>query len=184
MFPSTNNTFRFSHCRSRCLRITQKEEKVVRAKLNAKYKTIESRKDGTKFTNRPLENAADRLSAVSAQYEELQKELVEQVVSVAHTFVEIWETVAGLLAELDVLLGFADLAVTAPSRYARPVMLPPEAGEITLIGSRHPCVEAQVGRERKRGGWGRTASSAGFLHPHTRHFMCYYRSAPEFRVRM
>lgn len=33
-----------------------------------------------------------------------------QVVSVAHTFVEVWESMAGLLAELDVLSGFADVA--------------------------------------------------------------------------
>lgn len=70
-----------------------------------------------------------------------------QVVSVAHTFVEVWEGVAALLAELDVLLGFADLAVTAPTPYVRPEMLAPETGEITLSGSRHPCVEVQVGFE-------------------------------------
>ena len=40
---------------------------------------IEARKDGTKFTNRDLESAAERLGAVSGQYEDLQKELVEQV---------------------------------------------------------------------------------------------------------
>ncbi|KAG1666042.1 hypothetical protein FOA52_006916 [Chlamydomonas sp. UWO 241] len=134
---------KYANTRARCLRITQKEEKIVRAKLNSRYKTIEARKDGTKFTNRELEKAAERLSAVSGQYEELQRELVEQVVSVAHTFVEVWEGVAGLLAELDVLLGFADLAVCAPSRYVRPTMLPAESGELTLVGSRHPCVEAQ-----------------------------------------
>lgn len=44
-----------------------------------RYKVIEARKDGTKFTNRDLENAAERLGAVSGQYEDLQKELVEQV---------------------------------------------------------------------------------------------------------
>lgn len=116
----------------------------MRPKLNAKYKTIESRKDGTKFTNRQIESAAERLSTVSSQYEDLQTELVEQVVSVAHTFVEVWDTVSNLLAELDVLLGFADLSVSAPSRYVRPTILPADAGEITLVGCRHPCVEAQV----------------------------------------
>lgn len=65
----------------------------------------------------------------------------------AHTFVEVWEGVAALLAELDVLLGFADLAVTAPTPYVRPEMLAPETGEITLSGSRHPCVEVQVSFE-------------------------------------
>lgn len=52
-----------------------------------------------------------------------------QVVGVAHTFVEVWETVAGMLTELDVLLGFAELAVCAPTPYVRPTMLGPESGE-------------------------------------------------------
>ncbi|GAX83908.1 hypothetical protein CEUSTIGMA_g11332.t1 [Chlamydomonas eustigma] len=138
---------RFSNTKSRCLRITQKEEKVVRAKLNAKYKTIESRKDGTKFTNRSLEKTAERLSAVLNQYEDLQRELVDQVVSVAQTFVEVWDGISSLIAELDVLVGFADLTVTAPCPYVRPTLLPAESGEITLVGSRHPCVEAQDGIE-------------------------------------
>jgi len=136
---------KYANTRTRCLRITQKEEKAVRGKLNAKYKTIEARKDGTKFTNRALEAAAERLHLVCGQYEELQRELVEQVVSVAHTFVEVWEGVAALLAEVDVLAGFADLAVNAPAAYVRPVMLPAEKGEVVLLGCRHPCVEAQEG---------------------------------------
>ena len=36
-----------------------------------------------------------------------------QVVAVAHTFVEVWEAAAALLAELDVLLSFAEAAVVA-----------------------------------------------------------------------
>ena len=47
----------------------------------------------------------------------------------AHTFVEVWETVAGMLTELDVLLSFAELAVCAPTPYVRPTMLGPEAGQ-------------------------------------------------------
>ena len=58
-----------------------------------------------------------------------------QVVGVAHTFVEVWENVSALLAELDVLLGFAELAVNAPTPYVRPTMLPTDAGEIVLIGA-------------------------------------------------
>ena len=138
---------RHSNQKSRCLRITQKEEKLVREKLNAKYRVIEARKDGTKFTNKSLESAASDLSRVSGQYEELQKELVSQVVAVAHTFLEVWDGVASLLADLDVLLGFADLAISAPTRYVRPKMLSSDSGEIALIGSRHPCVEAQDGIE-------------------------------------
>lgn len=59
-----------------------------------------------------------------------------QVVGVAHTFVEVWEGVAALLAEMDVLLGFAEVAVNAPTPYVRPQMLPPDDGELKLVGCR------------------------------------------------
>eukprot|EP00891_Asterochloris_glomerata_P003123 jgi/Astpho2/3123/fgenesh1_pm.00051_%23_46_t len=138
---------RLNNSRTRCLRITQKEEKQVRKKLQAKYQTLETRKDGTKFTNRGLKEAAERLQGLAGQYDDMQKQLVEQVVGVAHTFVEVWQAVAALLAELDVLLGFAELSVSAPTPYVRPKMLPADGGELVLKGSRHPCVEAQDGVE-------------------------------------
>jgi hypothetical protein len=59
------------------------------------------------------------------------------VISVAQTFSEVWEGVGSLLAEMDVLLGFAELAVNAPMPYVRPEMLPADAGEIVLEGSRY-----------------------------------------------
>lgn len=60
------------------------EEKVVRKKLQAKYMVLETRKDGTKFTNRPLKEAAERLQNLSGQYDDMQKQLVEQVI-LSHT---------------------------------------------------------------------------------------------------
>ena len=53
---------------------------------------------------------------------------------VAQSFCEVWETVATALAELDVLLGFADLAVSAPLPYVRPKMLPADEGVLELEG--------------------------------------------------
>ena len=58
----------------------------------------------------------------------------------------MWQTVASLLSELDVLLGFADLAACSPAPYVRPTMLGAECGELVLRGARHPCVEAQEAR--------------------------------------
>ena len=43
---------------------------------------------------------------------------------------------AALLAEMDVLLGFAEVAVNAPTPYIRPVMLPADDGELKLVGCR------------------------------------------------
>ena len=57
---------------------------MVRKKLQAKYMVLETRKDGTKFTNRPLKEAAERLQNLSGQYDDMQKQLVEQV-TVSHT---------------------------------------------------------------------------------------------------
>ncbi|KXZ42923.1 hypothetical protein GPECTOR_111g256 [Gonium pectorale] len=136
---------RAANVRTRCLRITQKEEKNVRNKLQAKYIVIETRKDGTKFTNRALRDAAERLNAASSQYEAMQAELVEQLVGVAATFVEVWEAVGGVLAELDVLLSFAEAAVVAPVPYVRPEMLGADEGVIELKECRHPNVEVQDG---------------------------------------
>ena len=59
-----------------------------------------------------------------------------QVVSVAATFCQVWEGVTALIAEVDVLAGFAELATSAPVAYVRPTMLPSDAGEIKLIGCR------------------------------------------------
>jgi len=132
-----------NNSRTRCMRITAKEEKQARKKLSAKYLLLETRKDGTKFTNRALKDAAQRLADLTADYNARQTELVEQVVAVAHSFVDVWLTVAATLAELDVLAGFAELSVNAPTPFVRPEMLDADAGEVTLQGSRHPCVEAQ-----------------------------------------
>ncbi len=50
--------------------------------LSQKYLVLETRKDGTKFTSRALKDAAERLTGAAAEYEALQKDLVEQVGSV------------------------------------------------------------------------------------------------------
>lgn len=121
-----------SNQRMRCLRITAKEEKVVRKKLQAKYIELETRKDGMKFTNRQMRAAAERLQALSSDYDAKQKQLVAQVISVASTFCEVWDTVSTLVAELDVLTAFADVAASAPVPYVRPNMLPSD-GTLPVI---------------------------------------------------
>jgi hypothetical protein len=41
--------------------------------------TLETRKDGTKFTSRALKQAAERQAELAGRYESLQKDLVAQV---------------------------------------------------------------------------------------------------------
>jgi DNA mismatch repair protein MSH2 len=134
-----------SNQKIRCLRITAKEEKSVRKKLQAKYIELETRKDGVKFTSRHLRSAAEELQRLSSEYNSKQAKLVSQVVAVAATFSQVWENVSGILAELDVLCGFSELSISAPTQYVRPKLLPSDGHEIRLKGSRHPCVESQDG---------------------------------------
>uniref|UniRef100_A0A7S2Z125 DNA mismatch repair proteins mutS family domain-containing protein n=1 Tax=Chloropicon laureae TaxID=464258 RepID=A0A7S2Z125_9CHLO len=130
--------------RTRCLRITAKEEKAVRRRLQSgTFVVLETRKDGTKFLSRAFRKLAERERETNESYQEKQGELIEAVVGVAHSYAGVWRQVSKLVAELDALAGFADLAVSAG--YCKPKMLPAEAGRLVLRGSRHPCVEAQEG---------------------------------------
>ncbi|XP_077228945.1 MUTS homolog 2 [Tasmannia lanceolata] len=124
-------------------RITKKEEPKVRKKLNTHYTVLETRKDGIKFTNSKLKKLGDQYLKLVEEYTSYQKELVIRVVQTATTFNEVFDSLAGALSELDVLLSFADLATSCPTPYIRPEITPSDKGDIILEGSRHPCVEAQ-----------------------------------------
>lgn len=124
-------------------RITKKEEPKVRKKLNSQYITLETRKDGIKFTNAKLRRLSEQYTKLTDEYSSTQRELVAKVVDVAATFVEVFSGVAVLLAEMDVLLSFADLSCSCPTPYVRPSITSADEGDIILEGSRHPCVEAQ-----------------------------------------
>lgn len=50
---------------------------------------------------------------------------------------------SSLIASLDVLVSFAVVAVSAPTPYVRPKMLPYGSGSMKLKQARHPCVEMQ-----------------------------------------
>jgi len=143
---------KMSNQKLRCLRITKKEEMAARSSMKSlRFVELETRKDGVKFTNDRLRAAAERLHELSIEYDRKQAKLVAQVVEVAATFSPVWEKVAGVVAELDVLNGFAVLGASAPIQYVRPVLVDDECGSadgenrsaIVLKKSRHPCVEAQ-----------------------------------------
>ncbi|KAL4566420.1 hypothetical protein LXL04_030535 [Taraxacum kok-saghyz] len=124
-------------------RITKKEEPKIRKKLTTQFIVLETRKDGVKFTNTKLKKLGDQYQKVLEEYKSCQKELVAKVVETSATFSEVFEGLGNLLAELDVLLSFADLAASSPTPYTRPEITPSDTGDIILEGSRHPCVEAQ-----------------------------------------
>lgn len=130
-------------------RITKKEEPKIRKKLTTQFIVLETRKDGVKFTNAKLKKLGDQYQKILEEYKNCQKELVNRVVQTAATFSEVFillsydvaslwhlfcinessllqvfESLAGLLSELDVLLSFADLASSCPTSYTRPDITP------------------------------------------------------------
>ncbi|KAF3543519.1 hypothetical protein DY000_02004503 [Brassica cretica] len=124
-------------------RITKKEEPKIRKKLTTQFLVLETRKDGVKFTNTKLKKLGDQYQSVVEDYKSCQKELVDRVVQTVASFSEVFEELAGMLSEMDVLLSFADLAASCPTPYCRPEVTSSDVGDIVLEGSRHPCVEAQ-----------------------------------------
>ncbi|KAL5054444.1 hypothetical protein RYX36_035126 [Vicia faba] len=110
-------------------RFTKKEEPKIRKKLNTQFIVLETRKDGVKFTNTKLKKLGDKYQQILEEYKSCQKQLV---VEIAATFSEVFESLAALISELDVLLSFVDLASSCPTPYTRPEITSPDEGDIIL----------------------------------------------------
>ena len=130
------------------LRLTKKEEASVRDVLSAKFIQLEARKDGVKFTSKALKRASDARSQLGRQYASQQRTLVARVVDVASSYADVFLSAAAVIAQLDVLAAFADVAATSPSPYVRPRLRSSsdddgQPARIRLLRCRHPCVEAR-----------------------------------------
>jgi DNA mismatch repair ATPase MutS len=55
------------------------QEKTLRSKIQNKYITLETRKDGTKFTSKRMKEAAAELNEAAKQYSETQRTLIDSV---------------------------------------------------------------------------------------------------------
>jgi len=126
-------------------RLTKKEEIQVRSKLQSKYLTLETRKEGTKFTSKRLKQLSENRQELDRTYESQQRQLVDKVVDVASSFSELFLRASAYVSELDVLASFAEVAATSPSNYTRPTILAASNNSIIFKACRHPCVEAQGG---------------------------------------
>ena len=126
-------------------RLTKKDETMARSKLSksAQFQILEAKKDGSKFTNKKLRALSQKRLDIDRTYEAKQKHLVQRVLDVAVSFVDIFLKASSVMAELDVLCAFAEVAQTAPTPYIRPQMTNADEKELVLLDSRHPLVETQ-----------------------------------------
>ncbi|KAL3782964.1 hypothetical protein HJC23_003120 [Cyclotella cryptica] len=102
-------------------------------------------KNGVYFSTKALEQLGTKKRDLTVEYQQKQRDIVEQVMSVAATYAPVLERAGACLSELDVLASLAFVAAYSRDGYCRPVMTDGEEDGlgIELVGARHPCVELQ-----------------------------------------
>jgi DNA mismatch repair protein MSH2 len=124
-----------------CFRLTRNEAGCIRQKKA--YQEISTQKNGVYFTTSTLQDKRREFDQLSENYNRTQSGLVNEVVSVASSYVPVVEKLAAVLAHLDVIVSFAHVSVHAPTSYTRPTMHPRGTGNTVLKEARHPCMEMQ-----------------------------------------
>ncbi|XP_061405815.1 LOW QUALITY PROTEIN: DNA mismatch repair protein Msh2-like [Lethenteron reissneri] len=121
-------------------RVTSKDEKALRN--NKKYSTIDSQKNGVRFTNSKLSALNEEYVRCRDDYQETQKAIVVEIINISAGYTEPMQLLSDVVARLDVLTSLALVSHSAPVAYVRPRLSPP-GGDLVLKGARHPCLEAQ-----------------------------------------
>ena len=107
---------------------------------------MEANKSGIKFRNSKLEQLNDSHSDISKRYEEQQKSIVSEMVAISSGYTEPMSHLGQVISKLDVLVSLAVSAVSAPTQFSRPKVLPSSTGQpaqLHLTQLRHPIVELQ-----------------------------------------
>ncbi|PNF30713.1 DNA mismatch repair protein Msh2 [Cryptotermes secundus] len=125
------------------LRVTLKEERVLRNNKN--YETLDTNKSGVRFHSPVLADLNSEYLRARSRYAEQQKAIVTEIVNIAAGYAGTLQQIGDVLACLDVLANFAEVAVTAPKPFVRPTLHDEGAGMLILKQVRHPCLEVQDG---------------------------------------
>eukprot|EP01135_Chromosphaera_perkinsii_P002024 Nk52_evm71s215 gene=Nk52_evmTU71s215 len=122
-------------------RVTRKDEKVLRKQSS--YFTIDTQKNGVRFTNSKLKAINTEYQSLKEQYDTVQSGLATEIINICSGYCEPLEMLNDVLAFLDVLTSFASVSSNAPTPYVRPNLTPMGEGDLKLLGARHPCLEVQ-----------------------------------------
>lgn len=115
-----------------------------RASIPADYERRQTLTGAERFVTPALREHEERVLSAAERIEARERELFEALRADVAREVPRLQCVARLVAELDVLATFAEVA--ACERYVRPVMTD-EFG-LEIIGGRHPVVERMMPRDR------------------------------------
>lgn len=124
-----------------CLRLTRQEAGSIRG--HSGYQEIQTQKNGVYFTTKKLSSYRREFDQLTNTYNRTQSSLVAEVVSVAASYAPVIERLASVIANLDVIVSLAHVAVHAPIPYVRPTIHTRGTGRTVLKEARHPCLEMQ-----------------------------------------
>ena len=126
-------------------RTTRKEEQKLRQ--HKIFKTIDTARGGIRFTTDTLTELNTDYATLKEDYEEQQKEIVQEIVRVASGYSAPLLNLNHSIAMLDVFVSLAEVATNSPGEYVRPKMYSEDERILTLKALRHPCLECQDGLE-------------------------------------
>ncbi len=93
------------------MRVSRKDEKLLRAQKG--LITLETRKDGVRFTTAELKNLSRSYMQCCTEYESVQSEIVKKALEIVASYTPVVEDATEIFAELDCLVSFATVAVAA-----------------------------------------------------------------------
>jgi DNA mismatch repair protein MutS len=107
------------------------------------YQRKQTLANGERFVTERLLEMANRVVSAEARLQELERELFAELLTEVGSHAQRLFAAARAVAQLDVLVGLADLA--AERGYSRPLLS--ENGAWRIEGGRHPVVEARLGAQ-------------------------------------
>jgi DNA mismatch repair protein MSH2 len=125
-----------------CFRVIGRAESS-KLRNKSEYIELSTQKSGTFFTTSKLRALSESHKDLSNEYEDKQRGMVKEIISIVATYCPALEALGSVLAHMDVLVSFAHVSVMAPTPYVRPTMYPCGQGDVILTDARHPCLEVQ-----------------------------------------
>ncbi|CDR95657.1 DNA mismatch repair enzyme, putative [Babesia bigemina] len=121
-------------------RVSKKDQALLQEseRLKGSIEKVRLNKNEFLFTTPHLRQLCAKFNSAHKDYENEQTALVNKAFKVAATYWILVERFADVIATMDILAGFAEVAATL--NYVRPV-IDLENVEINLVAARHPLVE-------------------------------------------
>lgn len=87
----------------------------------------------TLFLCSDLRTPSAEYEQYKAEYSKAQEQLVGKIVDVAKSYIPLFHVYSSIIAQLDVLLAFAEASANAPIPYTRPDILSIDKNNSTVI---------------------------------------------------